>query len=46
MKASSRWKWRAATAAGKETIGDVDLLVDAKDVDAVMDHLGKFARRC
>jgi DNA polymerase (family 10) len=27
---------------GRETIGDVDLLVDAKDADAVMDHLGKF----
>jgi DNA polymerase (family X) len=28
---------------GRETIGDVDLLVDAKDADAVMDHLSKFA---
>ena len=27
---------------GKETIGDLDLLVDAKDADAVMDHLAKF----
>jgi DNA polymerase (family 10) len=27
---------------GRETIGDVDLLVDADDVDAVMDHLGRF----
>jgi DNA polymerase (family X) len=27
---------------GKETIGDLDLLVDAKDADAVMDHLEKF----
>jgi DNA polymerase (family 10) len=27
---------------GKETIGDIDLLVDAKDADAVMDHLAKF----
>jgi DNA polymerase (family 10) len=27
---------------GRETIGDIDLLVDAKDVDAVMDHLAKF----
>jgi DNA polymerase (family 10) len=27
---------------GKETIGDLDLLVDAKDADAAMDHLLKF----
>ncbi len=27
---------------GKETVGDLDLLVDAKDADAVMDHLEKF----
>ncbi len=27
---------------GRETIGDVDLLVDADDADAVMDHLGRF----
>jgi DNA polymerase (family 10) len=27
---------------GKETIGDLDLLVDAKNADAVMDHLAKF----
>jgi DNA polymerase (family 10) len=27
---------------GRETIGDVDLLVDADDVSAVMDHLGRF----
>ncbi len=27
---------------GKETIGDLDLLVDAKDADEVMDHLAKF----
>jgi DNA polymerase (family X) len=27
---------------GRETIGDVDLLVDADDVDAVMDHLERF----
>jgi DNA polymerase (family X) len=27
---------------GKETIGDIDLLVDAKDADAAMDHLAKF----
>jgi DNA polymerase (family 10) len=27
---------------GRETIGDVDLLVDADDVSAVMDHLGGF----
>jgi DNA polymerase (family 10) len=27
---------------GRETIGDLDLLVDADDVDAVMDHLGRF----
>jgi DNA polymerase (family 10) len=27
---------------GKETIGDLDLLVDAKNADAVMDHLLKF----
>jgi DNA polymerase (family 10) len=27
---------------GRETIGDVDLLVDADDVNAVMDHLGRF----
>jgi DNA polymerase (family 10) len=27
---------------GKETIGDLDLLVDASDADAVMDHLAKF----
>lgn len=28
---------------GKETIGDLDLLTDAKDADAVMDHLAKFS---
>jgi DNA polymerase (family 10) len=28
---------------GKETIGDIDLLVDAKDADAAMDHLAKFS---
>jgi DNA polymerase (family X) len=27
---------------GRETIGDVDLLVDADDANAVMDHLGRF----
>ena len=27
---------------GRETIGDVDLLVDADDADAVMDQLGRF----
>jgi len=27
---------------GRETIGDLDLLVDADDADAVMDHLGRF----
>jgi DNA polymerase (family 10) len=27
---------------GRETIGDVDLLVDADDVRAVMDHLARF----
>jgi DNA polymerase (family 10) len=27
---------------GRETIGDIDLLVDAKDADPVMDHLLKF----
>jgi DNA polymerase (family 10) len=27
---------------GRETIGDLDLLVDAKDADAVMDHLLKY----
>ena len=27
---------------GKETIGDLDLLVEAKDADAVMDHLLEF----
>jgi DNA polymerase (family 10) len=27
---------------GRETIGDVDLLVDADDADAVMDHLSRF----
>ena len=27
---------------GKETIGDLDLLVDAQDADAVMDHLATF----
>jgi DNA polymerase (family 10) len=27
---------------GRETIGDLDLLVDAKDADAAMDHLLKF----
>jgi DNA polymerase (family X) len=27
---------------GKETIGDLDLLVDAKDANAAMDHLLKF----
>ncbi|MEX0641757.1 MAG: helix-hairpin-helix domain-containing protein, partial [Pirellulales bacterium] len=27
---------------GKETIGDIDLLVDAKDAEAAMDHLAKF----
>jgi len=27
---------------GRETIGDLDLLVDADDVDAVMDQLGRF----
>jgi len=27
---------------GKETIGDLDVLVDADDVDAVMDHLSQF----
>jgi DNA polymerase (family X) len=29
---------------GKETIGDLDLLVDANDASAVMDHLLKFER--
>ncbi len=27
---------------GRETIGDIDLLVDADDADAVMDQLGRF----
>ncbi len=27
---------------GRETIGDLDLLVDADDVEAVMDHLNRF----
>ncbi|HJQ79477.1 MAG TPA: helix-hairpin-helix domain-containing protein [Lacipirellulaceae bacterium] len=27
---------------GRETIGDVDLLVDADDANAAMDHLGRF----
>jgi DNA polymerase (family 10) len=27
---------------GRETIGDIDLLVDAEDANAVMDHLGRF----
>src|SRR4051794_510077 len=27
---------------GRETIGDIDLLVDAEDVEAVMDQLGRF----
>ncbi|MEX2309563.1 MAG: DNA polymerase/3'-5' exonuclease PolX [Pirellulales bacterium] len=27
---------------GRETIGDLDLLVDADDADAVMDHLNRF----
>jgi DNA polymerase (family 10) len=27
---------------GRETIGDIDLLIDADDADAVMDQLGKF----
>ncbi|MGD9637121.1 MAG: DNA polymerase/3'-5' exonuclease PolX [Pirellulales bacterium] len=27
---------------GRETIGDLDLLADAKDTDAAMDHLAKF----
>ncbi len=27
---------------GKETIGDLDILVDAKEADAAMDQLGKF----
>lgn len=27
---------------GRETVGDIDLLVDADDPDAVMDHLGQF----
>lgn len=29
---------------GKETIGDLDLLVDAANADAVMDHLEKFGQ--
>lgn len=28
---------------GRETVGDLDLLVDADDAGAVMDHLGEFA---
>jgi len=27
---------------GRETVGDLDLLVDAEEADAVMDHFGKF----
>ncbi len=27
---------------GRETVGDIDLLVDSDDVNAVMDHLGRF----
>ncbi len=29
---------------GKETVGDVDLLVDSVDADAVMDHFAKYER--
>lgn len=28
---------------GRETVGDLDMLVDAKDADAVMDHFAKFS---
>ena len=29
---------------GRETVGDLDLLVDAADASAVMDHFGRFLR--
>jgi DNA polymerase (family X) len=42
VKGIRRMEVAGSYRRGRETIGDIDLLVDAEDAGAVMDHLGRF----
>ncbi|TWT75488.1 DNA polymerase/3'-5' exonuclease PolX [Posidoniimonas polymericola] len=42
VKAIKQLEAAGSYRRGKETVGDIDLLADATDVDAVMDRLGEF----
>lgn len=41
-KAIKQLEFAGSYRRGKETIGDLDILVDSSDVAAVMDHFGRF----
>ena len=42
-QAIERLEFAGSYRRGKETVGDLDLLVDSEDATAVMDHFGDFA---
>lgn len=42
-KAIERLEFAGSYRRGKETVGDLDLLVDSTDAETVMDHFGDFA---
>ena len=41
-KAIERLEFAGSYRRGKETVGDLDLLVDSTDAETVMDHFGEF----